>query len=31
MCEPHYVNLFFFVNSIVHVFVFLTFDIFLTT
>ena len=32
MCEPHYVNLFFLWNSsIVHVFDFLTFDIFLTT
>ena len=32
MCEPHYVNLFFWwTSSIVHVFDFLTFDIFLTT
>ena len=32
MCEPHYVNLFFlWTSSIVHVFAFLTFDIFLTT
>ena len=31
MCEPHYVNLFFlWTSSIVHVFDFLTFDIFLT-
>ena len=31
-CEPHYVNLFFlWTSSIVHVFDFLTFDIFLTT
>ena len=32
MCEPHYVNFFFFwTSSTVHVFDFLTFDIFLTT
>ena len=32
MCEPHYVNLFFlWTSSIVYVFDFLTFDIFLTT
>ena len=32
MCEPHYANLFFlWTSSIVHVFDFLTFDIFLTT
>ena len=33
MCEPHYVNLFFFVwtSSIVQMFNYLTFDIFLTT
>ena len=32
MCEPHYVNLFFlWTSSIVHVFDFLTFDIFLIT